>query len=76
MEANEWLGFYLAKDGFPVYQVKQGDFGWIKFGDMPKWLVIANCQHFDLTANRDDMRKTSEFVKIRDCIGAIAKTSM
>ncbi len=71
--ANEWLGFYLAKDGFPVYKVKQGDFGWIKFGDIPKWLVIANCQHFDLTANRDDMRKTSEFVKIRDCIGAIAK---
>ena len=39
--ANEWLGFYLAKDGFPVYQVKQRDFGWIKFGDIPKWLVIA-----------------------------------
>jgi len=71
--ANEWLGFYLAKDGFPVYQVKQRDFGWIKFGDIPKWLVIANCQDFDLTANRDDMRKTSEFIKIRDCIGTIAR---
>jgi hypothetical protein len=71
--ANEWLGFYLAKDGFPVYKVKQGDFGFMKFGDIPKWLVVANCQFFDLTANRDDMRKTSEFIKIKDCIGAIAK---
>ena len=65
-----WI--YLRRMGF-VYQVKQRDFGWIKFGDIPKWLVIANCHRLDLTANRDDMRKTSEFIKIRDCIGTIAR---